>query len=82
MAPVLQEILAVHSDDSGLVGLGHISEDHVDHGHEHSVFLVKGVPRGFLASATNGITLVLFLAIFTKSLPDLGENSTAYTIPS
>jgi hypothetical protein len=27
------------------------------------------------------MTLVLFLAIFTKSLPDLGENSTAYTIP-
>jgi len=28
------------------------------------------------------MTLVLFLAMLTKSLPDLAENSTAYTIPS
>lgn len=37
---------------------------------------------GCRASSMMGIMLVLFLATFSKSLPDLWENSTAYTNPS
>jgi len=36
---------------------------------------------GYLASSMMGITFVLFLAIFNKSLPLLGEHSTTYTKP-
>jgi len=39
MSSVLDEHGGVESKDSSLIGLGDISEDHVNHGHEHSVFL-------------------------------------------
>lgn len=38
--------------------------------------------KGCRASSIIGIILVLFLATFMRSLPDLCENSTAYTRPS
>lgn len=39
MTSVLNEHSGVESQNTGLIGLGDISEDHVDHRHEHSVFL-------------------------------------------
>lgn len=33
----LQEPVGVHGDDTGLIGLGNIGEDDVDHGHDHAV---------------------------------------------
>lgn len=38
MSSVLQEILRVESDDTGLIRLSDISEDNVDHADQHSVF--------------------------------------------
>lgn len=35
---VLQEVVGVQADDTGLIRLGDIGEDDVDHGDEHSVF--------------------------------------------
>jgi hypothetical protein len=34
----LEEVLGVENDDTGLIGLGNISEDAVDHADEHAVF--------------------------------------------
>lgn len=33
----LEEVVGVHGDDTGLVGLGNIGEDGIDHGHDHAV---------------------------------------------
>ena len=43
VAAVLEEELGVESDDPGLVGLGDVGEDAVDHRDEHAVLV--GVPR-------------------------------------
>ncbi len=45
IAAVLEEELRVERDDPGLVGLGHVGEDAVDHGDEHPVLV--GVARIF-----------------------------------
>lgn len=39
VSSVLDELSSVESEDTGLIWLGHIGEDHVNHWHEHSVFL-------------------------------------------
>ena len=39
MASVLDEHACVQAQDSGLIWLGNIGEDHIDHGYEHSVLL-------------------------------------------
>jgi hypothetical protein len=39
MASVLDEHASVEAKDTGLIGLGDISEDNVNHGHNHSVLL-------------------------------------------
>ena len=39
MASVLDEHASVETEDTGLIGLGDISEDNVNHGHDHSVLL-------------------------------------------
>lgn len=38
VAVVFQKVVGVEADDTGLVGLGDVGEDDVDHGDEHSVF--------------------------------------------
>jgi len=43
VATVLNEVGSVKAEDTSLIGLGHIGEDHVDHGDEHAVLL--GVAR-------------------------------------
>jgi hypothetical protein len=41
---VLEEVVSVEGDDSGLVRLGNVGEDNVDHGEEHAVLVgVSGV---------------------------------------
>ena len=41
---VLEEVVGVVGHDPGLVGLGDVGEDAVDHGHEHAVLVrVTGV---------------------------------------
>lgn len=37
VASVLEEVLGIDADNTGLVGLGNIGEDGVNHGHEHAV---------------------------------------------
>jgi len=39
VALVLEEILRVEGDNTGLIGLSNISEDDIDHTDEHSIFL-------------------------------------------
>lgn len=39
MAAVLQELVGVEGDDTGLVGLGDIGKDDIDHADEHAVAL-------------------------------------------
>lgn len=39
LSAVLQVEVGVLSDDTGLVGLGDVSEDYVDHSHEEAVIL-------------------------------------------
>lgn len=36
-ATLLQEVFRVESDNSGLIGLGNVGEDDVDHGEQHTV---------------------------------------------
>jgi len=44
VSTVLQKVLGVEGDDTGLVGLGDVSENGVDHTDDHSVFVgVTGV---------------------------------------
>lgn len=44
VASVLDEHASVKAENTGLIGLGNISEDHIDHRYEHSVLLgVSGV---------------------------------------
>jgi hypothetical protein len=44
VASVLDEHRGVEAENTGLIWLSHIGEDHVNHGHEHSVLLgVSGV---------------------------------------
>jgi len=39
MAVVLQEVVGVDSDDTGLIGLGDISKDNIDHADQHAVLV-------------------------------------------
>jgi predicted xylose isomerase-like sugar epimerase len=39
VASVLNEHSGIHSQNTGLIGLSNISEDNIDHRHEHSVLL-------------------------------------------
>lgn len=39
MSAVLQEVLGIQRDDTSLVRLGNVSEDCVNHSHEHSVLV-------------------------------------------
>lgn len=39
MSAVLQEVLRIQRDDASLVRLGDVSEDRIDHAHEHSVLV-------------------------------------------
>ena len=43
MTTVLEKVVCVQAYDTGLVGLCHVGEYHVDHGHEHAVLV--GVSR-------------------------------------
>ena len=44
VASVLNEHSGIQTEDTGLIGLGDVSEDHINHGYEHSVLLgVSGV---------------------------------------
>lgn len=44
VASVLDEHASVEAEDTGLIGLGDVGEDHINHGYEHSVLLgVSGV---------------------------------------
>jgi hypothetical protein len=46
---VLQENVCIQSNNTGLIGLGDIGENDIDHGNEQSVFhwvLVTGLIRG------------------------------------
>ena len=38
MASILQEVMGIESHNTGLIGLGNIGKDNIDHTDEHSVF--------------------------------------------
>lgn len=76
MTAVFQELMSVESNDTGLVGLGYIREDNVHHADQHSVFV------GMSGVLDDGYDVHPLLSDVDKSLPDLCEISTAYTIPS
>ena len=43
VSSVLEEVGGVDGHDTGLVGLGHVGEDRVNHGYQHPVTFVKEV---------------------------------------
>jgi len=59
---ILQEHVGIETNDTGLIGLGNIGENDVDHGHEHAVtervtgILNNGDNVGAVSSHTNQVT--------------------------
>ena len=42
MATIFEEIMCIVSNDTGLIGLGNIGENYIDHANKHPIF--KGMP--------------------------------------
>lgn len=85
VSALLEEMLGVDTNDPGLIRLCDIRKNNIDHSDlrfNSMKYTSDLYSRGFLASMMRGTILVLFLAKFTRSLPDLLENSTAYTMPN
>jgi hypothetical protein len=69
VSSVLDEHAGVQAQDSGLIGLGNISENNINHGYEHSVLL--GVSSVFNNGNDVSSLLCHIDEITTRSLGEL-----------